>query len=478
MDHQRRLFGEGVNLNHSSANSGLGFAGPRAGNFNNGVLNIDGQDKDQNSDAYYWHQFRTDVTMKVNDNIKVVSEIYMIDAYTIWEDTTGCATESGNYVNVFKLWMQYTTPFGLFEIGRMPNGQVLNAFTNTDLQGDGIKFSPTLPEPFVLSLTTQKVDEDDSFGYNDQTDGDYDYYHIQAGYHTEKIVIDTALRFWDDARGKAGVDEEIEFTFTYNADTDDITIKDIVITEGEDPFNREYWTWWLAADLTFGKFYAKGELSWTFGDWESYEDDDNNDDLDIDAWALMLDAGVKLGDLDIGLMYFFLEGDDNDDVDDDMTAYMVQSGGAGGAFTPYYILTGPQTAMLNQDIHGGNTIDQEMRWAGVHCLGMHTDFQVTPKLSIHGALAYAWADETESLGDMTYENGSTDERDDSYGWEFDVGVAYKLLDNLTYSLNIGYLDTGDFFEVAYDDATGTILSYDTDDSNDIILVTNTLTMEF
>ena len=389
--------------------------------------------------------------MKVNDNIKVVSEIYMIDAYTIWEDTTGCATEHGNYVNVFKLWMQYTTPFGLFEIGRMPNGQVLNAFTNTDLQGDGIKFSPTLPEPFVLSLTTQKVDEDDSLPSNlnfgdDQTDGDYDYYHVQAGYHTEKIVIDTALRYWDDARSK---------------DT----------ASGE--FNREYWTWWLAGDLTFGNFYAQGEFSYTFGDWQAYDD---NDDVDIDAMALMLDAGVKLGDLDVGLMYFFLEGQDDDD---EMTAYMVQSGGAGGAFTPYYILTGPQTAMLNQDILGGDTIDQEMRWAGAHCLGVHADFQITPKLSVHGAVAYAWADETEFFGDIIDEDGDTDERDDSYGWEIDAGVAYKLLDNLTYSLNIGYLDTGDFFEVAYHtDIDGNSYRLETDDANDIVLVTNTLTMEF
>ena len=437
---------QGVNLNHHSAanTSGFapGFAGPRAGDF---MDVLDGPDKDQNSDAYYWHQFRVDVTMKVNDNIKMVSEIYMIDAYTVWEDTNDKDTTDGNYVNVFKLWMQYTSPFGLFEIGRMPNGQVLNAFTNTDLQGDGIKFSPNLPEPFVLSLTTQKVDEDDSFGNNDQTDGDYDYYHISAGYHTEKIVIDTALRYWDDA----------------------------VERDGVVPFDREYFTWWLAADLNFGKFYAKGEFSYSFGDWNDWENDIGVDDIDIDAIALMLDAGVKFGDLDIGLMYFFLEGQDDDD--DEMTAYMVQSGGAGGAFTPYYVLTGPQTAMLNQDIGGNGSIDQEMAWAGAHCLGVHADFQITPKLSVHGALAYAWADETEFLGDIIDEDGDTNERDDDYGWEIDVGVAYKLLDNLTYSLAIGYLDTGDFFEVAYDGAGN---SYETDDTNDIVLVTNTLSMQF
>lgn len=434
---------QGVNLNHSSATANLGFSGPRAGNFNNGTLNIDGPDDEQNSDAYYWHQFRVDVTMKVNDNIKMVSEIYMIDAYTVWEDTTGTATEDGNYVNVFKLWMQYTTPFGLFEIGRMPNGMVLQDFTNTDLQGDGIKFSPNLPEPFVLSLTTQKVDEDDSFGNNDLTDHDYDYYHISAGYHTEKIVIDTAIRYWDDA-----------------------TARDTGIAS----YDSEYFTWWLAGDLNIGNFYAKGEFSYTFGDWADWENDTIVDDIDIDAMALMLDAGVKFGDLDIGLMYFFLEGQDDDD--DEMTAYMVQSGGAGGAFTPYYILTGPQTAMLNQDI---DSIDQEMAEAGAHCIGVHADFQVTPKLSVHGAFAYAWADETEFLGDIIDEDGHTDEREDDYGWEIDVGVAYKLLDNLTYSLAVGYLDTGDFFAVAYD---GVGNSYETDDTNDIVLVTNTLTMEF
>ena len=457
---------QGVNLNHASATEALGLAGPRAGNFNNGLLDIDGPDKDQNSDAYYWHQFRTDVTMKVNDNIKVVSEIYMIDAYSVWEDTD---SGDGNYVNVFKLWMQYTTPFGLFEIGRMPNGQVLHDFTNTDINGDGIKFSLTLPEPFTLCLVTQKVDGKDSFDNNDLTDGDYDYYHIQAGYHTENIVIDTALRFWDNATGKEGVDQVIEILPIWTDTGMGYTwINTPVVTTAEVlPFNREYWTWWLAADLTFGNFYAEGEFSYTFGNWVDWEDG-INDDIDIDAMALMLDAGAKFGDLDIGLMYFFLEGQDDDD---DMTAYMLQSGGAGGAFTPYYVLTGPQTAMLNQDINGN--IDGEMAVAGANCLGVHADLQVTPQLSVHGALAYAWADETEAL-DTIDEDGNTDERDDSYGWEIDVGVAYKLLDNLTYSLNIGYLDTGDFFAVAYDSGN----SYETDDTNDIVLVTNTLTMEF
>ncbi|MEA2085133.1 MAG: hypothetical protein U9O82_13030 [Thermodesulfobacteriota bacterium] len=467
---------QGVNLNHTNRGTTVatGLAGPRAGDFNDGPLA--GQDDDQNSDAYYWHQFRTDVTMKVNDNIKVLSEIYMIDAYTGWEDTRNNAvgdTTHGNYVNVFKLWMQYTTPFGLFEIGRLPNGQVLNAFTNTDLQGDGIKFSPNLPEPFTLCLVTQKVDENDSVisvGFNDDTDNDYDYYHVSVGYHTENIVADTALRYWDNA-----------------------VSRDLGVGA---PYNQEFWTWWLAADLTFGNFYVEGEFAYTFGNWMDWEDDTLGavDDIDIDAMSLMLNGGAKFGDLDIGLMYFFLEGQDEDDdnpgeLDDDMTAYMMFSGGAGGAFSPYYVLTGPQTAMLNQDAVGNGNIDQEIAAAGIHCLGVHADFQVSPKLTVHGAIAYAWADETDfpsaypngaqfgagTDGDTIDEDGTIDEREDDYGWEIDVGVAYKLLDNLTYSLNIGYLDTGDFFAVAYDAAGD---SYETDDTNDILLVTNTLTMEF
>ena len=439
---------QGVNLNHVNSGTTVagGLAGPRAGNYADTLLV--GDDDEQNSDAYYWHQFRTDVVMTVNDNIKVKSEIYMIAAYTGWDDTTTVGTANGNWIDVHKLWMQYTTPYGLFEIGRMGVGRWTHDFLDDDGQGDAIKFSPTLPDPFVLCLMTQKVDEDDSVvsnANNDETDDDYDYYHVSAGYHTENVVIDTAFRYWDDARNRNTVGA---------------------------PFDREFWTWWQYAKVTFGDFYIEGEIQYDFGDWVDWENDTVLDDVDIDALALMLDVGAKLGDLDIGLMYFFFEGQDNDD--DDMTAYMVRSGGVGGDFQPYYVLTGPQTAMLNEDLVGNGNIDGEMQASGVHCLGVHADFQVSPKLAIHGALAYAWADDTESLGDIIDEDGTLDERDESYGWELDVGVAYKLLDNLTYELNIGYLDTGDFFEVAYLGGA----DYETDDTNDIVLVTNTLTMEF
>jgi len=58
--------------------------------------------------------------------------------------------------------------------------------------------------------------------------------------------------------------------------------------------------------------------------------------------------------------------------------------------------------------------------------------------------------------------------DDEYGFEYNVGAAYKLLDNLIYAVHLGYLDTGDFFKL------GTKYQ----DTESILLASHHLTMSF
>ena len=52
------------------------------------------------------------------------------------------------------------------------------------------------------------------------------------------------------------------------------------------------------------------------------------------------------------------------------------------------------------------------------------------KLTINGAIGRVWADETPSGVD------------DVIGTEIDLGMSYRILDNLSYSLQAGYLMTG------------------------------------
>ena len=109
--------------------------------------------------------------------------------------------------------------------------------------------------------------------------------------------------------------------------------------------------------------------------------------------------------------------------------------------------------MLNSDEYAQNAT---MSSAGVHCIGIHTDYKVSDQLSLHGALAYAEADEEPN------------NIDSEYGWEVDLGAKYKLLDNLTYEVRAAYFGADDFF-----DDTG-----DVDESEDLYLLSHHLTMTF
>ncbi len=56
----------------------------------------------------------------------------------------------------------------------------------------------------------------------------------------------------------------------------------------------------------------------------------------------------------------------------------------------------------------------------------------------------------------------------NFGWEIDLGVAYKILNNLTYEVHFGYMDTGEAFK---DSPALTEIE-------EITILTNKLTMSF
>ena len=123
--------------------------------------------------------------------------------------------------------------------------------------------------------------------------------------------------------------------------------------------------------------------------------------------------------------------------------------------------------MLSADVNG---INADMAYHGIMSLGVHADFAVTDKLSLHSAIAYAMAD-TDSV---TVAVGLPDvDIDDEYGWEIDLGVSYALLDNLTYSVDFGYLMAGDFFEGYEAVSVGAF-----GDAEDVFVLNHRLSMEF
>jgi hypothetical protein len=91
-------------------------------------------------------------------------------------------------------------------------------------------------------------------------------------------------------------------------------------------------------------------------------------------------------------------------------------------------------------------------------IGLSAEFDATDKISLQGAFGVTRNLWTPDLFESM--NGSS--------WEANLGIVYKLLDNISYELHFGYMDTGDLF---------TNRSSYTDVEN-IIMISNQLTLSF
>ncbi|MBI4794118.1 MAG: hypothetical protein HY789_15580 [Deltaproteobacteria bacterium] len=419
---------------------------------------FDPYNDDAGTDSGWVHTFRIKPQMKVNDKITVVSELrFFKDADwgsgNNFGGSTGLSNDDSNHhLDIYHLYMDYMSPVGKIRAGRVPTGSWGGDFLSTASSGDRLFWFPNfVAEPFTLTLFVQKTQENDWYGSED--DADSDVYEVDLTYKTDDLLLKGA---YDYTNNKANSDSGVPTT---SYDRQNNLLKAYGVAK-------------------VGMFSLEAEWGWMFGDWFDYDQEviGVTEDRDVDTMAFMLDASTKMDKLNVGLMYFWAEGQDDEiltDADADMTAAMrgTLNDGIGDDFNPYYILTGDHTGMLNSDEYND---DSNMAMSGVNAIGVHADYQVTDQLTMHGAVAYAWADDIDIVEAAAIADSGIAgyDVDDEYGWEVDLGAKYKLLDNLTYEVRAAYFNTGDFFE----DISQSVNA--TNDSDDLYLLSHHLTMTF
>ncbi len=123
------------------------------------------------------------------------------------------------------------------------------------------------------------------------------------------------------------------------------------------------------------------------------------------------------------------------------------------------LITSTTSDILNSEHEGkvswGDSISQTSNSSGI---ALSATLDASQKISLQGAFGVTrnlWSPDS-----LNYENESS--------WEANLGVIYKLLNNISYELHFGYMDTGTLFQ----DRS----SYTNIES--IIMVSNQLTMSF
>jgi hypothetical protein len=442
---------EGTYLNSIAPVAGAGTA-----NYvNGGVQPNVATGNEAVSDAYFMHTFEIKPTMKVNDKVSMASVIRLADR-TFWgaqEDAQGNKMSENGTSNLYvhQLYMDYASPIGTFRIGRTPAGTYGTSFMDFDQRGDRIMLWPVgLEKPWSTLFYIQKNHNDNrdiatgALPGNLSSNVDSTSYVARVYYNTD--TVDTGLHY----------------QYTNNATNGTLYPDGTWAAATSAPLNDAKQQLTAYGKFKLDNYFVNGELTHFFGSKDYVAA--GTLDRDYDSWAGMLQVGGKFDALTPSLMYFYAQGQDK-------TATAANGGdienalgttGTGDMFEPLYILTGRHTGMLNNDIYNAQT--GTMSTAGVHAIVAAADYAVSNQLTLHGAIGWAKADEAETA--------TRPNRDDAYGWEYNVGAAYKLLDNLTYEAHFGYLDTGDFFNssaAGVESNTG---------AKNIYLLTHSLTMTF
>ena len=396
-----------------------------------------------NSDAFWMHTFQMLPTMKVNDNVTVKSDVRLFKE-TMWgtSNTAFAATvanppvttqgtvagdashANGDNLDINKLYMEYNSPIGMITVGRTPAGAWGTAFLDSATAANRIMWRPSMVSaPWDLLLYTEKVTEGTARTVATGDKGDSNTYSANVWYKA------------DNAKAGFAIDHNVNGN--QDGGTKTLT-SDMYKFEGMYKMNN---------------YSIVGELAHVTGDETAT--------TDWDAWGALVHAAAQFDNLGLHAAYVYASGDDAASTDNE--ALMAKTKSLGKDFQPLYIFTGDTMGILNHDEKSGLSGSQAVGAAdfGVKCYALMADYKVSDRLTLHGAVAVGYADEAPAGWD------------DDYGVEYNVGAAYKLLDNLTYEAHFGYMAAGGFFEdMNVNMGTGT------KDAENITLLSHSLTMNF
>ncbi|ABC78527.1 hypothetical protein [Syntrophus aciditrophicus] len=370
-----------------------------------------GLSNDEASRSLYGQRLRLSTEFKIAEGLTLNTRFDALERR--WGTTKelvgsyGYGNDDEN-ISFDRVWVSFAVPFGRFDVGRtMTNTSWGTIFGDNDTDTDMIRYVGNFG-PWEAAAFTEKVKDNSyvaaktgtawapSVPWAGKTDGDYDNYGVYGKYK------------WNG--GVAG----LQVMYTNDAST--TTYKD------------RYYTVSPYVQTTFGPVFVEAEVNYQYGERES--DVAGGTDVDINAWSAYVHGKGNIGPAYVGAFYAFVSGED---AGGDIEAYQ---GDGGGTFDPALILWGEKNNKWLGNLGGNSLTDAQTDgyMKNAHLFQVYAGYKPMPKLDVKAAVSYAMADE-EAAG-----------QDDEIGIEADLTAAYKIYDNLTYTVGFGYLWAGDFYK--------------------------------
>jgi hypothetical protein len=449
-------------------------------------FNLNNETEDESKESYFDNRLRIDFQLMPSDQLTMNIGLTTEDWKWGQTGTKGfvtrpTTTQADDGIVNFELryaYMDIKTSFGLFKVGRMPGnaaGLATVGWTGTWLGSgflddtaasarDRIAYTLPMGNFQLIAVYEKKHEVDASSGKKgdrtaNQYDQDWDEWSITPVYKFANGGVACTFAYnkinsqFYQLEGNSPITDWLPYPVQQ------------AITGPTSDIDAYYWVINPGVALNFGPVgvhaefaYASGKAEWTnpTGTPSTWTDPvtgkvyDINDEVDLMSLAFYADVTYNFGPGLVGIQYAYVSGDESTydyDVDGIQTI--------GADFTPFLIVYDRGTSFKGTPVNGqamniGNEANQWM-------LGAWVDYSVTEDLMLHAALGYFAVNEIPSK-----------DWDKHVGTEFDLGLKYKIMSNLSYQLDVGYFWTGDYYK----------MGVDTNEVGNAYCIKNTLQIKF
>jgi len=393
----------------------------------------EGYDRTDPSTAFFYQKLQVGTEFIVSPSLKLATRFNAMER--IWGGArsapgtdnasgTSSGTRAENENIAFDLaYVDYISPIGEFKVGYQPD-LVFGTFF-----GDRSSGPPAGQIQYLKTFGTATLfvgyakEEDNSMSAVSagtinatRTDRDSDSYRL-GGIYNFKDGEAGALLIWNRDATNRGRAADGVYGDSY--------LSNIYVI---DPYVK----------AKIGPVALQAEAQYYFGDAAKYEGYVlNATNVSVSALSVFLDATATFGMFNVGGSFAYLSGDDPSTKD------KVEGGinTAGLDWQPCLILFNTDLNYWLPAIYGHSDSLANGEMSNAWFYQGRVGMKLTSKLDALLSVSYATADKKPAPKNngITYPNGG-------YGTEIDLTGTYKINDNLSYMLGVGYLFTGDFFK--------------------------------
>ena len=366
------------------------------------------------STAFYYQRLRVRTDFVVSPGLTLVTRFDALER--VWggqrsapgttsaADSAGTRAENENFAFDWA-YINYQSPIGIFDVGLMEDGRTGTVFGNSYTTLGRIKWKNTFGPVTLAADITKSKDQSYSAVTSTATatDTDNDKYGLEGVYQ------------WKD--GKAGM----KLTYYRYA-------------ENRQSANNKktYFLFTPYAIAKIGPVDIQAEINYATGNYQEYDQPSSSTDVKLVNLSGWIDATANFAPIYFGGTFAYVSGDDPNTKDR-------QEGGTlngGQDWNPCLILFNyfDRTYWVGA-LAGDGTSTNSGPMSNAWFYQGRAGVKPIANLDIVASLSYANADKKPK-----------DFGGGSYGWEADVTGTYKITNNLSYMLGIGYLFTGDYFK--------------------------------